>query len=102
IAPHDRVLSLLVRATGNVPAPDLSERANLGYELQEDGGAMWHRLNVSYGDNLTEVYPVLCTIADRVPLGGESFTDAVDAVLAGLGDILAGRGGLSHEKQVGL
>ena len=63
---------------------------------------MWHRLDVKYDDNLAEVYPVLCTILDRTQLNGQTFKDAVESVLAGLGDILSGRGGLSLEKQVGL
>lgn len=102
IAPHQRELSILVQSTDNAAGPDLRERANLRYELHEGSGVMWHRLGVTYDDNLKEVYPVLCAILDRVQLHGESFTAAVEAVLAGLGDILAGRGGLSHEKQVGL
>jgi len=102
IAPQGRQLSLIVQVTHNAAGPDLRNRANLAYGLHEDKGVMWHHLDVSYGDNLTEVYPVLCTILDRIQLGAESFTDSVEAVLAGLGDILAGRGGLPHEKQVGL
>jgi hypothetical protein len=102
IAPQYHRLSLLVRVDANVPGPDLRDRANLAYDLQEEAGVMWHRLDVTFDDNLTEVYTVLCTIADRVQLAGETFTDAVEAVLAGLGDILAGRGGLSHAEQVGL
>lgn len=102
IAPHLGKLSVLVQSMDNVAGPDLREHANLRYDLHEEGGVMWHRLDVDYDDNLTEAYPVLCTILDRIQLHGESFKGAVEAVLAGLGDILAGRGGLSHEKQVGL
>lgn len=102
IWPHHSTVSILVQADDGKPGPDLRERAHLEYELVEDAGTMWHRLNVVYDDNLTEVYSVLCSILDRVQLSGETFADAVDAVLAGLGDILAGRGGLSHEQQVGL
>lgn len=102
IAPQRRRLSLLVQVQGEARGPDLLDRANLAYDVVHDAGHMWHRLDVAFGNNLAEVYPVLCAVADRVQLGGESFTDAVEAVLAGLGDILAGRGGLPHEKQVGL
>jgi len=102
IAPQHRRLSLLVQVHGEARGPDLLDRANLAYELQHDAGEMWHRLDVTFDDNLGEVYPVLCAVADRVQHAGETFTDAVEAVLAGLGDILAGRGGLPHEKQVGL
>jgi hypothetical protein len=102
IAPQHRRLSLLVQVSGEPRGPDLLDRANLAYDVVHDAGQMWHRLDVTFDDNLGEVYPVLCAVADRIQLGGESFTDAVEAVLAGLGDILAGRGGLPHEKQVGL
>lgn len=102
IAPQHRRLSLLVQVHGEARGPDLLDRANLAYELRHDAGDMWHRLDVTFDDNLGEVYPVLCAVADRVQLAGETFTDAVEAVLAGLGDILAGRGGLPHDKQVGL
>lgn len=102
IAPQLHVLSLLVQTTDNVTGPDLRELANMQYDLHEDAGVMWHRLDVTYDDNLAEVYPVLCTIVDRVQLNGQTFTAAVESVLTGLGDILSGRGGLSHEKQVGL
>ncbi|WP_157173957.1 PD-(D/E)XK motif protein [Rhodococcus sp. JVH1] len=102
LAPQDRLISLLVEVTENVIGPDLRLLANLDYDIIEDAGTMWHRLDVSYDDNLAEVYPVLCTTIDLVQLNGETFTDAVESVLAGLGDILTGRGGLPHEKQVGL
>ncbi len=102
IAPQHRQLSLLVQVHRETRGPNLLDRANLAYDLQHHEGAMWHRLDVTFDDNLGEVYPVLCAVADRIQLAGESFTDAVEAVLSGLGDILAGRGGLSHDKQVGL
>lgn len=102
IAPQHSVLSLLVQASDGLRGPSLQERAHLDYELIEDAGSMWHRLDVTYGDNLAQVYHVLCSILDRVQLAGETFVGAVGAVLAGLGEILAGRGGLSREQQVGL
>ena len=102
ISPGQRVITLLVQATDNVPGPDVQSLANLEYELEDQAGIVWHRLDVAYENDLGEVYPVLCTVLDRVQLKGESFTDAVLSVLTGLGEILAGRGGLSREKQVGL
>lgn len=102
IAPQHRRLSLLVEVTGRGEGLDLVDRANLAYDLQLDEGRMWHRLDVTFDDNLAEVYPMICAVVDRVQLDGNAFSDAVWAVLDGLGDILAGRGGLSHEKQVGL
>ncbi|WP_064953096.1 PD-(D/E)XK motif protein [Mycobacterium colombiense] len=102
ISPGQHVITLLVQAIDNVPGPDVQSLANLEYELEDQAGIVWHRLDVAYEDNLGEVYPVLCTVLDRVQLKGESFTDAVLSVLVGLGEILEGRGGLSREQQVGL
>lgn len=102
ISPGQHVITLLIQTTDNVPGPDVTNLANLEYALEDQAGIVWHRLDVAYEDNLGEVYPVLCTVLDRVQLKGESFTDAVLSVLTGLGEILAGRGGLSREQQVGL
>src|SRR3954470_18819610 len=84
ISPHTRQLSVLVLSTTNVSGPDLGALSNLRYELHADAGRMWHRLDVSYGENLAEVYPVICTIVDRVQFQGQPFPVAVEAVLAGL------------------
>jgi hypothetical protein len=102
LSPADRVITLLVQATDNVAGPDLHGLANVDYDLEEEAGVMWHRLDVAYAENLAEVYPVLCAIADRVQLKQETFASAVRAALTGLQEILAGRGGLTPEKQVGL
>ncbi len=102
VSPAQRTITLLVEVVGNVGGPDLKGLANLDYSLEDVGGAMWHRLDVTYEDNLAEVYPVLCTIVDRIQLKGESFAQAVRSVLIGLSEILAGSGGLSFEKQIGL
>ena len=102
LAPADRSVTLLTQAIDNVPGPDVQGLANLDYSLEDQGGTMWHRLNVVYQDNLAEIYPVLCAILDRIQLNRDTFAQAVTNVLSGLGAILAGRGGLSPEKQIGL
>jgi hypothetical protein len=102
IAPVDRRISMLVLAANNVPGPDLRGKANIDYRLEDHLGTMWHRLDVTYDDNLAEIHPILCSIADRIQLEREDFTHAVDAALAGVEQILAGRKGLSRKKRVGL
>ena len=102
IAPVDHCISMLVLATDNVPGPDLRGKANIKYELEDHSGIMWHRLDVTYDDNLAEIYPILCSMSDRIQIGKENFRQAVDAALAGVEQILAGRAGLSREKRVGL
>lgn len=102
LSPAQCVITLLVEIIDNSGGPDLTGLANLNYSQDDVGGHMWHRLDLDYRDNLAEVYPVLCTILDRVQIKGESFALAVRSVLSGLGEILAGSGGLSAEKQIGL
>ncbi|WP_298991824.1 PD-(D/E)XK motif protein [uncultured Pseudokineococcus sp.] len=102
IQPAHRRLSLSIRATGNPPEPDLGGLAHLDYAVDHHDGQVWQRLDVTYADNLPEVYGVLCAVLDRVQVDGEDFTSAVQSVLTGLGDILAGTGALSRDRQVGL
>ncbi|TWD73153.1 putative PD-(D/E)XK family protein DUF4420 [Kribbella amoyensis] len=102
VSPGHRRLSLLVQMSTDEPGPDLLTRANLTYSPFHESGSTWHCLDVVVDDNLSEVYPVLCTIVDKIQLGGDSFATAVHSVLSGLSDILAGRKGLSLEEQIGL
>lgn len=102
ISPGEKRLTLLVEIVGDDPGPDLLTRANLSYGASYESGKAWHCLDVILDENLVEVYPVLCTVADRVQLNGEPFAEAVQSVLSGLSDILAGRKGLSREEQIGL
>lgn len=102
IAPIEHTISMLVAVTDNVDGPDVLERANVDYRLQNYAGVMWHRLDVKYEDNLAEIYPILCSVADRIQVQNETFTCAVDATFTGVEQILAGRGGLPKEKRVGL
>lgn len=102
IAPRNNVVSMLVKVHDNAPGPTVRDLANLDYGLVDDAGAMWHRLDVIYGQNLAEVYAVLCAILDRVQLDNEPYGQAVESVLTGLSDILSGRGELSREQQIGL
>jgi hypothetical protein len=102
LSPVDHQITLLVQATDDVPGPDLQGLANLDYYLEDQAGTMWHRLDATYEGNLAEIYPVLCAVVDRVQLKSETFAQAVAHVLTGLSEILAGRGGLSLPKQIGL
>lgn len=102
LSPADHQITLLVQVTDNMPGPDLQALANLDYYLEDQAGTMWHRLDVAYDENLAEIYPVLSAIVDRVQLNAETLAHAVAEVLTGLNEILAGRGGLSLEKQIGL
>ena len=100
--PARRRLSLLIEVTDEGGGPDVSTLANVTCDQEAEGDQMWHRLDITYADNLPEVYAVVCRVADRTQLDELSFADAVDAALAGLENILEGRGELSPEKQTGL
>jgi hypothetical protein len=102
LSPIDHQITLLVQVTDNILGPDLRGLANLDYYLEDQAGTMWHRLDVTYEDNLAEIYPVLCAVVDRVQLKAETFAQAVAHVLTGLGEILASSGGLSLPRQIGL
>ncbi len=102
IVPGERRLSLLVEPTDNIPGPDLSGFANIKYGFVDAAGTMWHSLDARYKDNLAEIYPILCSIADRIQVDKESFAHAVTSALSGVEQILAGRAGMSREKQIGL
>ncbi len=84
VSPVNRQLSLSTPVFGS-EVPDLSRLANLDHDLEDRDGTMWHRLHVRYDENLAEVYPVLCAIADRMQIDGQGFAVAVEEVLEGLG-----------------
>jgi hypothetical protein len=100
IDPHRATLAVRVPADGHTP--DVVAFENLAINVIEDGGMMWHEMSVQLDDNAGDVYPVLCAVLDRVQLSGETFEHAVYQVLHSLTEILATRGGLSLEQQVGL
>ena len=102
ISPAARRISLSVRAAGDPSGPDLRDLGHLTYTVDHHDGEVWQRLDVTYESNLAEVYAVLCAVLDRIQIDGDDFTQAVQAVLTGLSDILAGTGALSRERQVGL
>lgn len=93
---------LAIRVTASPHAPDVSEFENISLHLLEDEGSTWHQLTVKVDGNLAEVYATLCSIVDRVQVGGAEFQIAVEEVLDSLADILARRRGLSEDQQLGL
>lgn len=83
--------------------PEVVRFQNVTFDVLDHGGDEWHQVSVLVEDQtLDEVYALLCSIIDRVQLGGESFANATDAALESLAGIVAVRRGLTVEKQVGL
>lgn len=93
---------LAVRVPAEPTAPDVSSFANISLDYIEDEGKGWHELSVRTDENLAEVYATLCSIVDRVQMGGAAFNVAVTEVVDSLSDILAKRRGLSDDQQLGL
>lgn len=93
---------LAIRVPATPTAPELTGFANLTLDFIDDEGLAWHQLSVQLDRNLGEVYDMLCNILDRVQITGSPFKTAVEDVLASMADILARRGGMSEDQQVGL
>ena len=100
IDPQRSQLALRVPAIDRMP--NVVDFENVRSDSVVDGDVVWQELGVTLDDNTDEVYAALCSIADRVQLEGESFADAVEAVLDALAGIVSQRHGLSTERQVGL
>ena len=93
---------LAIRVPFDGLTPSVIPFENIVVDLVNDEDSIWQQLSIRLDNNLNEVYPVLCTVLDRIQLGGETFASAVDATLSALAEIVALRRGLSLEQQVGL
>ena len=100
VDPADRRLAIIGPATG--PEVDVSRFRRVHFSSRLDGGLVQQVLSVDFTDDLEEVYGVLCSIADRVQLGGEEFGPATETALDALSSILERRSLPSEEQQVGL
>jgi hypothetical protein len=92
-----------VRVPASESVPDVSGLANLTLAFIEDEDRSWHQMSIVVSDDsLVEVYPMLCSIIDRVQLSKVSFAVAVDDALDAIAGILTKRRGLSEDQQIGL
>lgn len=98
--PASRSLGLRFPASGGIP--DVTELSHVGFEPVLEGATLWYVLTVKFDEDFSEVYALLCSIADRVQLGGEAFSTAVSATLENLEAILERRAVPTVEQQVGL
>jgi hypothetical protein len=81
--------------------PNLSGYQHISAEAIYWNDGQWCELRVS-GDIIPDAYPILCAIADRIQLQSVDFHTAVTHALSSLRRLLAGRGRMSEEEEVGL
>jgi hypothetical protein len=81
--------------------PNLSGYQHISAEAIYWNDSQWCELRVS-GDIILDAYPILCAIADRIQLQSLDFHTAVTEALSSLRRLLAGRGRMSEEQEIGL
>ncbi len=65
-------------------------------------GSRHVQLEVKDPDLFTDAYPVLCAVADRVQLDGQTIGTAISSTLRQLGHLLRAEDALSREAETGL
>jgi putative PD-(D/E)XK family protein DUF4420 len=81
--------------------PDVSGYRYLSAATIHWNDTQWCDLRID-GDIMFDAYPIVCAIADRVQLMSMDFGSAVLEALDALRQLLAGRGMLSEEQEIGL
>jgi hypothetical protein len=100
VDPEARALTLRTAAGDRIADVGPLQRVRCREVL--DGAVLEHVVEVSFDDDLEEIYALLCTIADRVQLSGESFAGAIEGTLEALSALLERRAVPSIEQQIGL
>lgn len=81
--------------------PDLTQYRHMSAGSLYWNDAQWCELRID-GDIITDAYPIICTIADRIQLRSMDFGAAVTDALVSLRELLVGAGRLSEEQEIGL
>jgi hypothetical protein len=81
--------------------PDLSAYRYFSAAVVHWSDSQWCELRVE-GDIIVEAYPILCAIADRLQLRSMEFSAAIFEVLGSWKELLAARGRLNAEQEIGL
>lgn len=100
IEPLLKRLVLRTPLTGK-PVPDLATYQHISAEAIYWNDAQWVELRIE-GEMITDAYPVLCSIADRIQLQSLDFRTAVTGALSSLHELLAGAQRLSEQQEIGL
>ncbi|WP_182113140.1 PD-(D/E)XK motif protein [Actinotalea sp. JY-7876] len=98
--PPHREIKLSVPADGK--EPDLAKFRNIDLATYTDDGVDWWEIRVLAEDSLHEAYSLLTRIADLVQLNRQSVGVAAYQALEAYRALLAARGAMSEEQQIGL
>lgn len=93
-------MKLALPADGN--EPDVTKFRNIDLATFTDDGSVWWEIRVLVDDSLHEAYSLLTRVADLIQLDRQSVAMAVHTALEAYRTLLASRGALSEEQQVGL
>lgn len=100
IDPPFREIKLSVPADGK--EPDLAKFRNIDLATYTDDGVVWWEIRVQVEDSLHEAYSLLTRVVDLVQLERLSVGVAAFQALEAYRALLAGRGAMSEEQQIGL
>jgi Putative PD-(D/E)XK family member, (DUF4420) len=100
IEPILKRLVLRTPLTGQ-PIPDLATYRHISAETIYWNDTQWCELRIE-GEMISDAYPVLCSIADRIQLQSLDFRTAVTGALSSLHELLAGARRLSEQQEIGL
>jgi hypothetical protein len=100
IDPPRRRVGLRAPASGETPPTARLEHVNV--DIVHLSGNRYVQLEVTDPGLFTDAYPVLCAVADRVQLDGQTIGTAISATLRQLGHLLRAEDALSRETETGL
>ncbi|MFC3449527.1 PD-(D/E)XK motif protein [Amycolatopsis speibonae] len=101
IEPRARELGLRIEVSANDDAPDTGLRNIFARTALRDG-KYYFEVVVRAPELFHDAYPVLCSIADRVQLGGMSPVQALHATLDRMSSLLRTPDSLPREREIGL
>jgi Putative PD-(D/E)XK family member, (DUF4420) len=96
-----RALIALVTLHGT-PEPDVASLKNVGFRTFASGGLDLAEITVRVEGNIHGPYGLLATIADELQIGKTPLAGAVASGVARHRDMLAARGALAAEQEIGL
>jgi hypothetical protein len=100
IDPSRRRIGLRAPATNEASVAISLE--NVGFDTVYVNGRRHLQLEISDPSLFTDAYPVLCAVADRVQLDGQTFGAAISSTFRKLGHLLRAEDALSREAETGL
>ncbi|OXM58964.1 hypothetical protein CFP71_00325 [Amycolatopsis thailandensis] len=101
IEPRAREIGLRIEVSSNDDAIDTGLR-NIFNRIAIRDGKRWFEVVVRVPELFRDAYPVLCSVADRVQLGGMSPSQALHATLDRMSALLTSPDSLPREREIGL